>query len=184
VIGRLGSGDPELEHAAQNFLRTIAGRDYGPDAASWRAWWRDPPRRLLGIASVGHTTLRVALPATLALVGVGALAFGRWRHRLSLVGAGQALLSFAWVTGGSFLLIHLFNPNFFTCTFGAGPIAYFTGQGTVVGLEDAQVSGAAYPFIGLAALMLGTGAIGGACTAVDRREAPGPGVPASSAPVR
>src|SRR5436309_2192281 len=28
VIERLGSGDAELERAAQDFLRTIAGRDY------------------------------------------------------------------------------------------------------------------------------------------------------------
>src|SRR5262249_9891218 len=42
VIGRLGSGDPELERAAQDYLRTITGRDHGPDAAAWRAWWRDP----------------------------------------------------------------------------------------------------------------------------------------------
>src|SRR5438105_14320209 len=53
VIGRLGSGDPELERAAQDYLRTIAGRDHGPDAESWRASWRDPPRKLLGVVSVG-----------------------------------------------------------------------------------------------------------------------------------
>src|SRR5262249_14896653 len=41
VIGRLGSGDPELESNAQNYLRTIAGGDYGPDAESWREWWHD-----------------------------------------------------------------------------------------------------------------------------------------------
>jgi hypothetical protein len=166
VIGRLGSGDVELEHAAQTYLRTIAGRDYGPDAASWRLWWRDPPLELYGIASVGHTTLRIVMPATLAIVGFAVLAVcRRWRLEAA-VGLAGALLTVAWFFVYWFLSTQHLNPAYYTCTFGSSQIAYFAGRGSVVGLEDAQVAGSGYPHLATVVFLFGAWVIRVACKAV------------------
>jgi hypothetical protein len=162
VIGRLGSGDPELERAAQDYLRTIAGRDYGPDAESWRAWWRDPPRKFLGVVSVGHTTLLIAMPATLALAGVVLMALGRMGRRFAAQ-LGPPLVVLAWMMMGGYAVGSMRlagNPS--TCTFGSSRITYYA----VVGLEDARVGGTGYMILAFAVISIGMFALMFACAAV------------------
>jgi hypothetical protein len=135
VIGRLGSDDPELERVAQHFLRTIAGGDYGPDAASWRAWWRDPPKNVFGW-SVGWTTLKIVVYGGIALAGLSLMLIGLWRSRR----AGAAV-------GGAFLVVAYFLVFFeladalvgdrWTCTFGSARITYYSDQ--PIGLEDSRI---------------------------------------------
>jgi hypothetical protein len=168
VIGRLGSGDSELERAAQDYLRTIAGRDYGPDAASWRAWWRDPPRKLLGVASVGQTTLSIGIPAAMALAGVVLIAVcrlvGRWYAAAEF---GPALVGFAWLMG-CFVMELRIGLNLHTCTFGPSQITYYAGEGTVVGLEDARVGWTDPWILWFAVLVIGGLALVLACSAIVR----------------
>jgi hypothetical protein len=75
VIGLLGSDDPELERAAQHFLRTVAGGDYGPNAASWRAWWRNPALNRYGL-SIGWNTLKIVVTGAIALAGLSLMLIG------------------------------------------------------------------------------------------------------------
>jgi hypothetical protein len=168
VIGRLGSGDPGLERAAQDFLRTIAGGDYGPGAGSWRAWWRDPPRTFLGVASVGQTTLTIAIPATMALAGVLLRAVGRMGRRWAAVELGSPLVGFAWLMG-CFLVGMRLGGDPHTCTFGSSPITYYEGHGTVVGLEDAKVGGMGGWILWTAVCVFGGLALMLACTALAGR---------------
>ena len=128
VIEWLGSGDPDLERAAQDFLRTIAGRDYGPDTESWRAWWRDPLQKFFAIA----------IPALLALAGVVLLTVGLV-YGLAAGELGPPLLALALFMGCFLVATRFGDPH--TCTFGPNEITYYTGHSTVVGLEDARVVG-------------------------------------------
>jgi hypothetical protein len=139
VIDRLGSDDPKLERAAQDFLRAVTGRDHGPDADAWRAWWRDPPRKLLGVVSVGHTTLTIAIPAALALAGVCLMVAG-WRGRRWVAELGPPLVGLALLMG-CFLIATRLGGNSQTCTFGPGEVTYYVVNRDVVGLEDARVGG-------------------------------------------
>jgi hypothetical protein len=146
VIERLGSGDPELERAAQSYLRTIAGGDYGPDAESWRAWWRDP---------LGRNTFAIAVPATLALAGVLLMAIGRAVRRKTVADKGVPLLLLAWFMGCVLTMMRLVGSSE-TCTFGPSRITYYAEHGTVVGLEGARTGG-----IGLMILLVGGYVFGG-----------------------
>jgi hypothetical protein len=166
VIERLGSGDPELERAARDFLREIAGRDYGPDAESWRAWWRDPSRKHLGVVSVGQTTLAIGVLATLALAGVCLLAVGPRKE----AGSGCWLVLLAWLMGCVWMAMPLFG-NSDACTFGSSQITYHVAPTGEVGLEDAPVGGT-----GRSILLIAVGVFGGlalmvACAAIAVRRA-------------
>jgi hypothetical protein len=148
VIGRLGSDDPELERAAQDFLRTIAGRDYGPDAASWRAWWRDPPLNRYGL-SVGWTTLKIAVTGAIALFGL-LLMLICWRSRPPVAAVGGAFLGIAYFLA----FVHVtmrFSSQPHTCTFGSIHITYYSGP---IGLEDARIGGAGFGLLAMASFVL------------------------------
>jgi hypothetical protein len=148
VIGRLDSGDPALQHAAQEFLRTIARADHGPDAESWKAWWRDPPRTLFGVVTVGQHTLEIAIPAIAFVAAVLLLKFGGRQRREAVVGVGVALLLCSWFSGFVLAMIRLVSsPD--VCTFGTSRITYHADHGAVVGLEDLKVGG-----VGLLALLI------------------------------
>jgi hypothetical protein len=157
VIERLGSGDPEMERAAQAYLRTIAGSDRGPDAESWRAWWHNPPKRFLGVVTIGQTTLMIAIPATMALAGIALMAFGRMGWQSVLVDVGPPLVGFAWLMG-CFLVAQRYIGDPHTCAFGASQVVFYTGYETVVGLEDARVGGIG-PWLLLGAIVLFGGLI-------------------------
>ncbi len=149
VIGRLGSDDPELERAAQHFLRMIAGADYGPDAASWRAWWRDPPKNVFGW-SVGWTTLKIAVTGGIALSGLWLMLTGLWRSRPNLAGVGGAFLGVAYfLTFVDVMIWFVGTP--YTCTFGGTSITYYRGS---VGLEDARIGGTGSGLVAMAAYVL------------------------------
>jgi hypothetical protein len=148
VIERLGSGDPELERAAQTFLQTIAGGDYGPGAESWRAWWRDPPPNVDGTAPFGHNTVAIAVPAAYALIGVLLTAVSALvrRARFLRLGVPLVLMSCFMATGlTTFRLVGY--PG--TCTFGSKHVTYYRMGIDVIGLEDARVGG-----MGLLVLLL------------------------------
>jgi hypothetical protein len=132
VIARLGSGDPELERAAQDFLRRIAGADHGPLAQSWQAWWRDPQQRWFGVP-VPQTTFSLAVPVLAGLLGAWLL----WRGALEF---GSALLVLGWFTGCVLSMIRLVG-SADTAYFGARRIIYHADHGAVIGLEDAKVGG-------------------------------------------
>jgi hypothetical protein len=141
VIERLGSDDPDLEQAAQAFLRQIAGADYGPDAQSWQAWWRNPPQRWLGL-SVPQTTFLIAVPLLTGLAAVGLLWFGGTRPMRGIVELGTALLVLAWFTGCISTMMWLVgDPQ--TCYFGVQRITYFADHGAVIGLEGTKTGGIA-----------------------------------------
>jgi hypothetical protein len=146
VIGRLGSDDPELERAAQHFLRTIAGGDYGPDAASWRAWWRDPPKNVLGL-SVGWTTLKIAVTGGIALSGLSLML---WRSRRTVAGLGGGFLGIAYFLTFCDLLMRFVGTPY-TCTFGGISITYYIKP---IGLEDARIGGAGLVFLAMAGFVL------------------------------
>ncbi|MCI0741530.1 MAG: hypothetical protein L0Y72_21050 [Gemmataceae bacterium] len=136
VIGRLGSDDPELERAAQHALWTFAGGDYGPDAASWRAWWRDPPKNVFGW-SVGWTTLKIVVTGGIALGGLSLMLIGLWRSRGAVAAVGGTFLVVAYFL--AFIeLTDAFRERW-TCTFGSTRITYYAVQ--PVGLEDSKVEG-------------------------------------------
>jgi hypothetical protein len=137
VIGRLGSDDPELERAAQHFLRTIAGGDYGPDAASWRAWWRNPPKNVFGW-SVGWTTLKIVVYGGIALGGLSLMLIGLWRSRGAVAAVGGSFLVVAYFLAFVDLTSALIGQRF-TCTFGSIRITYYIRPS---GLEDAKIGGA------------------------------------------
>jgi hypothetical protein len=156
VIERLGSGDAELERAAQNFLQTISGRDYGPDAESWRAWWRDPPWPSLGLKSFGQTTMSIAIPALMAFAGIWLIAIGRLGCQWAAVDLGPALVGFAWMWG-CFLVLMRLGLDLRTCTFGPSEVEYYYGSGTAVGLEDAKIRfGTGLWILWVAVLAVGT----------------------------
>jgi hypothetical protein len=143
AIQRLGSGDEALEQAARGFLQNITGADYGSDADAWWAWWRNPPRNLLGVV-VGTRTFAIAVPATFLLAGV----------LLTVIGAGGVLLAFAWfnlfgLAGTRLMAKHN------TCVFDSSLITYYSDHGNVVGLEDSRLAGGWLVFVLIAAFMIG-----------------------------
>lgn len=149
VIGRLGSDDPELERAAQHALRTIAGGDYGPDAASWRAWWRNPPKNVFGW-SVGWTTLKVVVMGCIALGGLSLMLFGLWRSRPAVAAVGGTFLAVAYFLAFVELTSALVGQRW-TCTFGSIRIPYYIRP---IGLEDSRIGGAGLVLVFLAAWVL------------------------------
>jgi hypothetical protein len=139
VIGRLGSDDPDLEQAAQAFLRQIAGADYGPDSQSWQAWWRNPPQRWLGLW-VPQTTFLIAVPLLSGLAGVGLLRFGGTRPIRGIVELGSALFMVGWFTACISTMMWLIgDPK--TCYFGVRHITYYADHGAVIGLEGTKTGG-------------------------------------------
>lgn len=170
VIERLGSGDPELERAAQDYLRTISGRDHGADADAWRAWWRDPPKNLL-VASIGQSTLKVGIPVFYALAGIVLLAIGRMRRRPKVGELAVPLVIVAWFMAITTTAMQLVGSSS-TCTFGPSHITYYAEHGRVVGLEDARAGGAAL-WIGLIAVWIVGGlALMVVCAVVIMRSQP------------
>ncbi len=140
VIERLESDDRDLRRAARQFLTKMAGKDYGPNAEAWKAWWHDPPRRLAGIATLGHHSFQMAIPVGSALIG-GLLFFIGFRMKGDVVSTlGSALMGLGW-----FLLIVTLGiqyvGSFETCTFGGTEITYHQGHGVVEGLADAYSGG-------------------------------------------
>ena len=81
VIERLESDDPQLRRAARNFLRKMAGKDYGPNATDWKDWWRDPPRSLFGVVTAGHYSVQMGIPIASGLLGVLLLSVGPLRRK-------------------------------------------------------------------------------------------------------
>jgi hypothetical protein len=153
VIGRLGSGDPALEEAARRYLRNIAGVDYGGNAAAWRAWWRNPPRNILGLV-IGEQTFALGFPTLVVITGVLLIRFGNRRSlpRASFIGGVLLVLSWfnLFMLGGTRLMA---KHN--TCMLGSTPISYFSSKGTVLGLEDARLAGSWFVFVLLAAFVTG-----------------------------
>ncbi len=173
VIERLGSGDAELERAAQAFLREIAGGDYGPGAESWRAWWR---------AAAGLSTFAVAVPAALALGGVSLMAVGGGARRAALVRLGVPLVGVSWFMACCLTMLRLVgSPE--TCTFGASRITYYAEHGAVVGLEDARVGGAGLLILLVAVFMVLGFAVVTCARLIDRRSRAA-GIPTDHASAR
>src|SRR5262249_13794244 len=56
VIERLESDDDALRLSAHNYLIRIARQDLGWSAQSWRSWWSNPTRWVLGIVPIGQHT--------------------------------------------------------------------------------------------------------------------------------
>lgn len=141
VIERLESHHPELRRAARNFLRKMAGRDYGPDADAWKDWWEDgPPRNFLGLVTVDHQTFQLGIPIVTGLSGLLLLLIGTLWTKDFLTALGAALSVLGW-----FLFICTagvqFVGSFDTCRFGGEEIVYHQDHGVVEGLEDAKVGG-------------------------------------------
>jgi hypothetical protein len=150
VIGRLGSDDPELERAAQHALRTIAGGDYGPDADSWRAWWRNPPKSVFGW-SVGWTTLKIVVYGSIALGGLSLMLIGLGRSRGAVAAVGGTFLVVAYFH--AFIeLADAWTGDRWTCTFGPTHFTYYSDQ--PIGLEDSKIGGAGLGLVLLAAWVL------------------------------
>lgn len=137
VIDRLDSDDPELERAAQNFLRTIAIGDHGPDTQSWRAWWRDPTRNILDVL-VGRNTFAIITTVGMGLCGLFLMVLGRWLQRRTIAILGDGMLGLAWFMAFVHVMIRVFATSK-TCSFGSSIITYFSNKGRVVGLEDAAM---------------------------------------------
>jgi Peptidase family M23 len=157
VIERLGSGDPKLEAAAQDFLRKVAGADYGPDAAAWRAWWRDPPRRLLGQPQVGQHKFALAVPIACAIAGAVSLVIAWRTGRSGFTRFGGGVLFGTWfMSFGTAATRLVGSPN--TCDFGPDRITFYASHGAVVGLEDARAGGTLL-LLGLMAAFLGVPAL-------------------------
>lgn len=140
VIERLESDDPELRRAARNFLRRIASEDYGPNAAPWKAWWRDPPRSLLGIATVGYNTFQIGVPLVSFLGGALLFLIGLMMRWDFVSGYGGLLMVLGCFVGFGVTSSELVG-SFDVCTFGETEITYHQGHGIVEGLEDAKVGG-------------------------------------------
>jgi hypothetical protein len=149
VIGRLGSDDPELERAAQDFLRTTADGDYGPDAGSWRAWWRDPPKNVFGL-SVRWNTLKIVVTGAIAFFGLSLMLIGPWLSRQTLTGVGGAFLGIAYFMAFVHLVMRFIGERF-TCTFGSIRITYYDKP---IGLEDAKIGGVGLGLLAMAAFVL------------------------------
>ncbi|QDV17293.1 hypothetical protein Pan153_19280 [Gimesia panareensis] len=140
VIERLESDSPSLRQAARQFLHKMAGQDLGPDPQPWQAWWRDPPRRLLGIVTVGHHLTQVGIPIVGGLLGVLLLSIGIKRQEPGLSTIGTLLLAVGWFlifSTAGMLLVGSVN----TVTFGGTEILYYTDHGVVEGLSDARAGG-------------------------------------------
>ena len=152
VIQRLGSGDAALEASAQGFLQKIAGADYGPNADGWTAWWRNPPRNVLGVI-VGERTFALGFPMSMALLGVFLLRFGgRWYFpNMSFVGG--FLLVLVWFNLFALGMTRLMAKQH-RCTFGSSHISYYSSHGTVLGLEDARLAGEWMVFVLIAAFVV------------------------------
>jgi hypothetical protein len=153
VIERLGSGDARLEAAAQEFLRTIAGADFGPEAAAWRAWWRNPPRELLGLV-VGEQTFAIAVCLGMALASVVLIRLGDRPGLEAASTLGALVLGLLWFTLFGLGLARLVAKQH-VCTFGESRIAYYSKKGIVVGLEDAPLLGEWFVFVLIAAFVIG-----------------------------
>ncbi len=140
VIERLENDDLELREAARDFLRKIAGTDYGPKTKAWSAWWNDPPRNLLGVATVGHDTVQLGLPIGSGLLGLLLFIVGTHFQKEVFSAFGTVLLVLGWFLLFASMGIQ-FVGSFDTCTFGGTEIVYHQGHGIVEGLEDAKVGG-------------------------------------------
>lgn len=140
VIERLESDNPRVRSAARSFLQKMSGTDLGPRAAAWKAWWRDPPRRLLGVVTVGHNSFHFALPIVVMLIGGFLAAVNRRKPRDFIASLAAALLLEGWFLLIGTLGLH-FVGGFDTCEFGGTRIAYYSDHGVVLGLEDARVGG-------------------------------------------
>jgi hypothetical protein len=141
VIKRLESEDPQLRHSARSFLVRIAGEDYGSSAEPWRAWWRNPPRRVFGIGRVGQRTLEYSMPAVVLIVGL--LLWGVV-HSWYLFKGRRVSWIFALIFLGCpvfaavcVVLTRTFA-TFETCTFGSENVSYYMSSGIVLGLEDSR----------------------------------------------
>jgi hypothetical protein len=142
VIERLESEDGALRHSARAFLIRIAGKDDGPSAEAWRAWWQDPTRWVLGFVPVGQRTLECALPVLVAAVGILMWAVRRVRKGRPALSWPLAyiVLLMSWFT--TFVIVsRRLVGGFNTCTFGSTTITYHTSHGLVLGLEDARLGG-------------------------------------------
>jgi hypothetical protein len=140
VIERLESGDTGLRQAARAFLVDIAGKDYGPSADAWRAWWRNPPRMVLGIVPVGQLTLELATPVLMGIMGLLLWAFRRlWK------GTPRLSWALAWIVSllTLFMAVSVVAYRLFgareVCTFGSESLSYYSSHGVVLGLEDARI---------------------------------------------
>jgi hypothetical protein len=168
VIERLGSGDPELERAAQTFLQTIAGGDYGPGAESWRAWWRDPPPNVEGTAPFGHNTVAIGVPAAFAVSGVFLIAVSAMLRRARFLQLGAPLVLMSCFMAMGLAMFRLVGtPD--TCTFGSRRITYYAMKGSVIGLEDARVGGIGLLVLLLAGFLLAVVAVFACAKLVERR---------------
>ncbi len=141
AIERLESDDPQLRTAARQFLRKMAGKDYGSNPRAWSDWWGDPPRSVLGIVTAGHYFVRMAIPIVSGVLGLLLLSIGSHRQNEGISALGSALAVLGW-----FLLIATtglqFVGSFDTCTFGDDKIVYNSDHGVVEGLGDAKAGGA------------------------------------------
>jgi hypothetical protein len=153
VIQRLGSDDPELNETALRYLREITGVDLGSGASAWRAWWRNPPRTILGL-TIGETTFAIGLPTLLLTAGMTFLIIGqRWRLERASVFA-VAFLAMTWFNLYNLAMTRLIGKHH-ECTIGSTRIGYFSGKGKVVGLEDARLAGEWFVFVVLATFIIG-----------------------------
>jgi hypothetical protein len=183
VIERLESGDAALEATSQGFLRKIAGTDYGPDADGWKAWWRNPPRDLLGF-SVGELTFALGFPTSIALCGLALFVTGGRRRHPNVSFVGGFLLVLVWFNLFGLGMTRLMAKQN-SCMFGSTRISYFTSHGTVLGLEDARLAGEWMVFILIVAFAVGqfllAWAIATACASWRKKAESMPGQAARSA---
>jgi hypothetical protein len=169
VIDRLGSGDPKLERAAQTFLKTIAGGDYGPGAESWRAWWRDPPPNVDGTAPFGHNTVAIGVPAAFALIGMLLIAVCALVRHKKFVRLGFPLLLMSCFMFTGLAMARLIgSPQ--TCSFGSRHITYDIQDITAIALEeDARVGGIGLLVLLVAGWVLAVVAVFACAKLVERR---------------
>jgi len=139
VVERLESENGDLRNAARTFLVSIAGQDYGATAEPWRAWWRDPPRKVLGLVTVGQHTLELASPFLLILTS-----FITWGVRRLWKGGPPLSADFFWdvFVAAWFMAFIVASYRLVggseTCTFGSETITYHVEINRVVGLEDSR----------------------------------------------
>jgi hypothetical protein len=141
VIERLQSDSIELRQAAQGFLRSVSGRDFGSDIRRWQNWWRDPPHEIGGVDMIGHHTGQFLIPITGCLTGFVVMIAGRrFRRNLPEV-LGATLLIVGWfqLIGAAGLR---YVGSFDHCRFGGTEIVYHADHGVVTGLQDAYPGGA------------------------------------------
>ncbi|HJT34678.1 MAG TPA: hypothetical protein VJ783_21810 [Pirellulales bacterium] len=155
VIERLESPNRELRESARAFLVRLAGKDYGATADAWRAWWLNPPRTVLGVVSVGQTTLWFASPLIVGMAGFLFWGIQRlWTGEPALSGAVGHVLVAAWFTAFG-VVAFPFVKSTETCTFGSETITYRVDHAVVVGLEDVRAGDGGLFLILMAIFLLG-----------------------------